>query len=241
MAVYEKNQSVKSFDTEVVLIDIEKFSLMSALDQVKAAVVANGELEQFLGISLGQSAFKLEEVVVGFVPTGDGFYVILHPQLIGYGVVLALSLRSMLLTASNKTNGLFKGIQAACHYGELSAFVDITEKENFVGPVMNNCARLLGIKSSQAPENFLEDNNYIFCSKESIEIFKVRYNYYQEGSHFKELGVRISDWVEVKDKHGLIHVGAFVEGSRYVAYNPPRPSDFYERVRERLKPYLSGE
>ncbi|MHC4535900.1 MAG: hypothetical protein ACYS6K_18275, partial [Planctomycetota bacterium] len=94
MTVYEKNQSIKSFDTEVVLIDIEKFSLMSALDQVKAAVVANGELEQFLGISPGQSALKLEEVVVGFVPTGDGFYVILHPQLIGYGVVLALSLRS---------------------------------------------------------------------------------------------------------------------------------------------------
>ena len=191
MPVYERNKTVKSFSTEVILVDIEKFSLMSAENQVAAAVVANGELEKFLSISSGQSAVAIDEVVIGFVPTGDGFYVVLHPRLVGYGPILGLSLRALLLVASRRCGNLFQGIQIGVHFGELSQFEDITERQNFVGPVMNSCARLLKADTSKAPEGFLPDNNFVFCSKASIEHFTTRYSYSTEDSYFKKMGVKI--------------------------------------------------
>ncbi len=127
MPVYEKNKNVQSVETEVVLVDIEKFSLLSARDQVIAAVIANGELEKFLALSSGQSAMNVDEVVAGFVTTGDGFYVILQPSLVGYGLVLGLSLRSMLLNASKENKQYLKGIRVGVHRGTLTAFEDITQ------------------------------------------------------------------------------------------------------------------
>ena len=73
MPVYEKNKNVQSVETEVVLVDIEKFSLLSARDQVIAAVIANGELEKFLALSSGQSAMNVDEVVLALLLRGMDF------------------------------------------------------------------------------------------------------------------------------------------------------------------------
>ncbi len=238
MPVYEKNKNVQSVETEVVLVDIEKFSLLSARDQVIAAVIANGELEKFLALSSGQSAMNVDEVVAGFVTTGDGFYVILQPSLVGYGLVLGLSLRSMLLNASKENKQYLKGIRVGVHRGTLTAFEDITQRENYVGPVMNDCARLLSAKPNDAPVGFLADNNYVFCSKTAFESFSKAYNYADDCSYFRQMKVKNSPWVTLKDKHGLSHVGTFVEASRRTAFNPPRPPDFDARVTARLAKYL---
>ncbi len=238
MRVYERNKKVQSVDTEVVLIDIEKFSLLPANDQVIAAVIANGELEKFLALSSGQSAMNVDEVVAGFVITGDGFYVILQPSLIGYGLALGISLRSMLLNSSKENKKYLTGIRVGVHRGTLTAFEDITQRENYVGPVMNECARLLSAKPSDAPSGFLADSNYVICSKAAFDAFSKAYDYGDENSYFRQIGVKNSPWVTLTDKHGLSHTGTFVEVSRRIAFNPPRPPDFDARVTARLTKYL---
>lgn len=238
MHVYERNKKVQSVETEVVLVDIEKFSLLSANDQVIAAVIANGELEKFLALSSGQSAMEVDEVVAGIVTTGDGFYVILQPSLVGYGLALGLSLRSMLLNSSKENQKYLKGVRVGVHRGRLAAFEDITQRENYVGPVMNDCARLLSAEPADAPPDFLADKNYVICSKTAFDAFSNAYNYDNESSHFRQMGVKTSSWIPITDKHGVPHTGTFVEASRHACFSPPLPPDFDARVTTRLTKYL---
>jgi hypothetical protein len=232
--VYEANKKSQTTETEVVLLDIEKFSLLSAQDQVVAAVIANGELEKFLNISSGQSAMQVEEVVAGIVTTGDGFYVILQPGLKGYGLPLGLSIRSALLHANKVNKKYLPGVRVAVHRGTLSQFIDVTGRENFVGPVMNDCARLGSAKPEQAPDGFLPDTNFVISSTSAFEAFAQAYRYAAPNNSFRALGMTTSPIVVVTDKHKKKHEGMFVELSRHAAFNPPRPPDFDARVRARF-------
>lgn len=238
MSVYEKNAKVQSVETEVVLVDVEKFSLLSAEEQVRVAVILNGELESFLNLSTGQSAMSVSEVVAGFAPTGDGFYVILQPSVIGYGLLLGLSLRAKLQIANVEGKKCIKGVRIGVHKGILSNFLDITQRECFVGPVMNDCSRLLTAKPDKAPRGFLTDSNYVICSKSAFEAFSNAFNYSDENSHFRKIGIKASSWVSIPDKHGGTHTATFVESPRLVAFNPPRPHDYDARIREKLSKYL---
>ncbi|HIJ88018.1 MAG TPA: hypothetical protein HPP97_10120 [Desulfuromonadales bacterium] len=238
MSVYENNAKVQSFVTEVVLVDVEKFSLLSAEEQVRVAVILNGELELFLNVSTGQSAMSVDEVVAGFASTGDGFYVILQPEIAGFGLVLGLSLRAKLQTANVEGKRCIKGVRIGVHRGVLSKFVDITQRECFVGPVMNDCSRLLSAKPENAPTNFLMDSSYVICSKSAFESFSNAFNYIDENSYFRKMGVITSPDIAIKDKHDLLHSAAFVEAPRFVAFNPPRPHDFDERVKAKLAKYI---
>jgi hypothetical protein len=233
MRMWEKNKRCENFETEVVLVDIEKFSKLSAEDQLLSVVTAQAELERLVALTSGQSALELSEVVIGYVPTGDGFYVVMNPDLYSHGLMLALSIRSILLTLPPAKKRLIPGLRIAVHFGELSTFVDITDRKNFVGPVMNDCARLLGVDTKKAPSGLLPDENFVFCSIKALERFSMRYDLNSEC--FKQLGTVQSETVQVTDKHGTAHEGRFIECSRHVAFNAPKPKDFDPRMLERLK------
>lgn len=237
MSVHNNNKSVKSVDTGIVLLDVEKFSLMSSKDQAKAAVVINGELESFVNLTAALSGFSIDELVAGFVPTGDGFFVILQHSISAYAIPLAVSLRSKILIASKHAGNLLSGIRLSTHYGELTEFFDITGKNNYVGPVMNECARLQYAKPEQAPDGFLTDSNYIICSPSSKAQFNIAYDYENPDSYFRNAAIELkfSDWINVKDKHKIVHSGAFIECSRNIGFNPPRPPDFDERMQLKYK------
>lgn len=237
MSVYENNAKVQSIETEVVLVDVKDFSLLLAEEQVRVAVILNGELETFLNISTGQAAMSVSEVVAGFAPTGDGFYIILQPSVIGYGLLLGLSLRSTLTIANVEGKQCIKGVRIGVHRGILSKFIDITQRECFVGPVMNDCSRLLTAKPDTAPTGFLTDSNYVICSKSAFESFSNAFDYSDENSYFRKMGVIVSPDIAIKDKHDLLHSATFVEAPRFVAFNPPRPHDFDERVKAKLTKY----
>jgi hypothetical protein len=241
MNVYEQNKNVVSCDTEMVLVDIVGFSKLSGENQAKTAIVINGELERGLELSSSLSARDLNEVVAGFVPTGDGFYVVLQPRIVGYGLSLAISLRSNLLIASERANGLYEGVRVASHFGSVFEFKDITGKENFVGPGMNDCARILGIKLTDAPPNFLEDNNFIIASEASLVAHDALYDSVDAKNYFSTLGLKRSEAVIVTDKHGINHDARFIEFSRRVAFNPPPPHNYELRVKKRLSKYMSNE
>lgn len=234
--ISKKNERLQSVSTEVVLLDIEGFSLMSAENQAKAAVLVNVQLDQLLKIMSGQSLLSVDEVVAGFVPTGDGFYVIVQPTIVGYGIVLAISLRAALMKASKRAGSLLAGVRIGTHFGQLTEFYDVTGRENYVGPVMNECARLLGAKLDQAPEGFMADSNYVICSQSAQARFRAAYNYDDANSYFRDpkIGIKFSNWIEVVDKHKKVHLGAFVESSRNVAFTPPKPPDFDDRMRKRI-------
>jgi hypothetical protein len=231
MNVYEQNKKVVSCNTEVVLVDIVGFSKLTSKDQVITAVIINGELEKILKLSFALSNLKLNEIVAGFVPTGDGFYVILQPSIIGYGLSLAISLRSSLLNASERGGDLYKGVRVASNFDEVFQFRDITGKDNYVGPAMNNCARLLSVEPSTAPAGFLEDDNFIIASEFSLDAHDKLYSSEEAKKYFSSaLGLKRSSVITITDKHGFEHNGCFVECSKRVVINPPKSKDYKARV-----------
>jgi hypothetical protein len=158
--------------------------------------------------------------------------------MIGYGLVLGLSLRAKLTVAHVEGIKCIKGVRIGVHRGILSNFEDITQRECFVGPVMNDCSRLLSAKPESAPSGFFNDNNYVICSQSAFESFREYFNYTDANSYFRKFGVKVSSWFTVTDKHGGFHSATFVESPRFAAFNPPRPLDFEERVKKKLSKYL---
>lgn len=242
MNVYERNQKSIQCHTDIVLVDVVGFSKLTSEQQVTAAVIINGELERSIKLSNSFSAREMEEVVAGFVPTGDGFYVVLQPEMTGYGLSLAISLRAALLNASERSEdagsgALYEGIRVASHFGEVCQFYDVTGKENFVGHGMNECARILSVKPSDAPKGFLEDDNFVVSSNTSLDAHAALHASDEAKNYFSSLGLKTTETQVLVDKHSFNHRYSFVEFSRRVAFNPPKPSDFEERVQQRLKKY----
>lgn len=242
MTVYDRNEKITCFYTDIVLVDVVSFSKLSSEQQVTAAIIINGELEKWTNLSSSFSALESTEVVAGFVPTGDGFYVVLQPPMTGYGLSLAISLRAALLNASERsedagTGTLYQGIRVASHYGEVCKFSDVTDKINFVGHGMNECARILGVKPSNAPESFLADNNFIVTSESSLAAHDALYASESAAGYFESLGLKRTRRQIVTDKHGFEHPYHFIEFSRRIAFNPPKPADYEERVNQRLEKY----
>jgi len=241
MTVYENNKIVRSVETEVVLVDFKEYSCLSFDNQVASVIIASGELEKFLNISSTQSACSVDEVVAGFVPTGDGFYIVLQPNIVGYGLILGLSVRSILLNYPKGDKDILRGIRTAVHRGAVAEIVDITNRNNYIGPVMNDCARLFQVECAKAPVGFLPDDNYVFCSKTAFEAFSKVFNYADEKCYFRQMGLLRTEWMNLTDKHNNVHVGAFVELNRKVWFNPPRPADFDTRIKEQIKMILAAK
>jgi len=233
MNVYENNKNISFLSTEIVLVDIIGFSKLTSEEQANTAVLINGDLEFHLQIVSGQTTWTIDEMIMGFVSTGDGFYVVLQPHLIGYGIILAMSLRTSLLNASERNKNLFAGVRVACHYGELNIFQDFSGKTNYVGPVMNECARIVNIKDEELPENFCLDKNIVAASVRSLKEFCKLYSW----EYFKERGVTRSQKVIVTDKHNEQHEAVLIESPRRLAFNPPKPIDYLSRLEKRRTKY----
>ena len=233
--VIEANKNRIESVTEIALVDIVGFSKLPAEAQWLTAVLINAKLEEMTGLASSLSALNLEELILGFVPTGDGFFVILHPSNNGYGLLFGASLRTTLLLASSANGNLYSGVRVATHLGKVFSFVDVTGRKNFVGPGMNECARLLGVKTNQAPSGFLVDENFLFVSRPSVEAFEAHQK--NNANYWCKLGYRKTEWLTVVDKHGQEHVGAFVEISRNAAWNPPKPADYKARMMARFSQY----
>jgi hypothetical protein len=78
-------------------------------------------------------------------------YVLINPQICGYGILLRLSIRNYLLWMSSQVlNGLYKGVRAGVHMGTVLSFGDVNGCRNYVGSGLNDCARLLSIKDEDA-------------------------------------------------------------------------------------------
>lgn len=228
--------------TDILLLDIVGFSKLTGEQQYATVQILTKTAKQNIRLSATLSFRALNEVVRGFIPTGDGFYVILQPELAGYGVLLAASLRSGLLLAARRAQNLFQGVRIAVHLGAAVPFQDLTDRENFVGPGLNDCARLFGAQLSMSPtESIPEDENFIVISEEAYDYFRRTLGADRAMKQFlNTIKFRVSDGFEITDKHGKVHRARFAEASRVVAINPPRPADFEERRRRWILEQLAS-
>lgn len=227
----ESKVRIEKHITDIVLFDVIGYSKLSDEDQFRTIYRINMKLQEYLRILFGQSFVEVEEVILGFVPTGDGLYVILNHHVAGYGIFLAISLRTILLKLRQDTNSLFSGLRIAVHFGAVIPIKDLTGKTNFVGSGLNDCSRLVSVKKDiVSDQNFLEDENFIIVSSEALCYFKNRYQGPDIEKFLDVLQFKTGIEVSVTDKHGKIHKAHFIESNRRVAVTPPKPLDLEKRL-----------
>ncbi len=207
-----KADQPKRIKTDILLIDVVDFSLLSDDDQYATVLIINHgivEAMNFIGIP---AVLDETEVVKGVVPTGDGCYVILNPKLAGFSPILALGLRNILLFRSKQAKRVFAGVRVSVHYGEVIPFNDATGKENFIGSGMNDCARLQSVPAhlKRVAEQFSNDKNWVNVSKECWDHSVDKFDY----RRISNMEFRFSDEFSFKDKHNLTHACRFLEMSR---------------------------
>lgn len=136
-----KNSS-REYNTDIVLVDIIRFSSLSASEQLELIEFITKSYKKMLEKLLSNSDMSLSQMVLGFIPTGDGFYCILNPRMKGFGVILALSFNYLSDLISEKFS-YFKGMRIAAHTGRVYEFCDILGHTNYIGDGLNHCSRYL--------------------------------------------------------------------------------------------------
>ena len=84
-------QSKNGWTTDIILIDIINFSKLEAKNQLEIINYLTKSYAKMIEKMLVNSNMTLSGLVLGYIPTGDGFYCILNPKLKGYGTILGLS------------------------------------------------------------------------------------------------------------------------------------------------------
>lgn len=221
--------------TDIVLVDVAGFSLLSDANQLQTVEIINSYLTSQVHFLAELNNLRKDEVISGFVPTGDGIYIVLNPQVCGYGVLLALSVRNYLLWVSTvEFDGLYSGVRAAANMGTILTFTDVNNCRNYVGSGMNNCQRLLSIKKEDAI-SFCGDTNYVVASESAMFWFHKLYRGNDCSSFLLTSKFKESDQLRIIDKHKQEHRAYLVDISRLAGFQPPnhirprkrRPEDFF--------------
>ena len=216
--------------SDIILADVVGFSCLSNEKQYVAAQVFSDSVRNAVGLLSNQSFLHEKEWLLGMIPTGDGFYVLLKHHVAGYGPLLALSLRSWM---TKRTGSAVGAMRMAVHTGPMVAFEDVAERENWVGDGLNDCARFLSDKTVRSEgEKLTVDESFIVISQDANTCFEKTFPPANEAvrDYFEALGVQRLGGVEFTDKHGKKHKGLFLEGSRHVLLKPPPPADLQERM-----------
>jgi hypothetical protein len=207
--------------TDIVLIDIVGYSLLSDEEQLLAVDVVNTYLSQQILFLSELMNLRKEEVIIGFIPTGDGMYILLNPQVCGYGIMLGPSIRNYLLWISSvELNSLYKGVRAGIHMGKVLTFNDVNGCRNYVGGGLNDCARLLSI-TDEAATAFGGDTNYVVASESACFWFSKLYKGDEAERFLSTMKFKMSDQIQITDKHKKIHSAYLIDLSRCVQIQPP--------------------
>lgn len=218
---------------DIVLIDIIGFSKLDDPLQYRVIVELTEQIKHLLSLHSSLTLRSANELIIHYIPTGDGAYFLINPILNGYGVFLALSLRNYILSVKKHSKYNFIGIRAACNHGIVMPFDDISGNTNYVGSGLNDCFRILR-PIKQDVDRFFEkngDSNFVVCSSAAIECFRSAYSSFLSSEDIVDYDFSISDPLSIKDKHGRSHQSHFVEMNRNILPNPPLPGDIESRLR----------
>lgn len=217
---------MSTISTGIVLADIIGYSTLSTAQQVEAlnslkSVVRGG----LLPVYAASSGLRVQEMVLGFVPTGDGFYWVLNVGLEPWAPLLALGLRSagVLVSKALRAKGIQVQLRVAAHCGEVAEISDIADHPNFVGDGMNDCARLLHATQEQkrAMEAFSGGPDYVVASR--VALAKLMGSLGADPVRWlADIQWREGPDVIIEDKHGKQHPARAIDASRFVSIAPPR-------------------
>lgn len=213
-----------TFHTDIVLVDMIGFSKLSDQNQFRSAQIMDSVLRNEVPL-LSSFESPNTQPVIGFIPTGDGFYCILHPGVRGYGVLFAFAVRAFLLMKSKKAGNLFSGVRVAAGFGSAMPIKDVTNRLNFIGSGLNNTARLLTLTGNQLQDaqRFAGDSNILLASDGAIHHFRRRYpeTLPANQSFLESIKFEMSEQFVVIDKHGGKHPCTSIEMSGFAAISAP--------------------
>jgi hypothetical protein len=205
---------LREITTDIVLIDIIDFSKLDAHQQLEIISFLTKSYRRVIEKILSHSKILLETFIMGFIPTGDGFYCILNPKYRGYGVILGLSFNHFSEQIS-KMFPYFHGIRIAVHTGGVNQFRDILGHKNFIGDGLNDCARYLELKDFTISTVMVSDSAY-----EELKKFLSRREDYKELLHKREF--KHSEAYIFKDKHNITKRGYLVWMRKSGIIIPPK-------------------
>lgn len=209
--------SKKAIHTDIVLIDIVDFSRLGMDMQLEIISYLSLTYKKMIQKMLKASGIPMEKMVQGMIPTGDGFYCILHPSLRGFGPILGLSFLHFSDFIA-KEYPYFKGIRVGVHTGKVHRFEDILGHENFIGDGLNECARYIENKN-------LANNNTVIISDKafaSLESFLETHSDYRQ--LLAQCEFRHSSIHSFEDKHHITHHGYLIWMRKGGIIPPPRPT-----------------
>ncbi|SRR6266404_4218693 len=222
--------------TDIILIDVVKYSLLANEEQLRAVEVIQFDLTKQIHFMAELTNLRNSEVVLGFVSTGDGLYVVVNPQICGYGIPLGFSIRNYLLwLSSHQKDALYPGIRVAIHMGKCLSFTDVNGSRNYIGDGPNDCARLLSVRDDEAIR-FCGDTNYVVASEAACGWFHELFQSQESERFLSTMKFKMSKQFHIVDKHKKIHRAHLVDGFRGAFIQPPN----FLRPRKRAKLYQSG-
>lgn len=209
--------------TAIILFDIVDFSKLSDLDQFRTLRELTAALRGHLDELACQAHLSADEVLLGLIPTGDGLYLLLRERYAAYGVLLALSLRTLVLATQRAAGGLFAGVRTAVHVGTLMPLDDITGGCNFVGSGLNDCARFC---ACAPPDSLLDevgctDGNWLLASTPVLRMLDAAFSFPAALDYRRAIALQVGAAWRFQDKHGSWHEGAMVEATRFLDGPPP--------------------
>ena len=204
----------KEIVTDIVLIDIINFSKLDSPQQLEIISFLTRSYRKVIEKILSHSEILLETFIMGFIPTGDGFYCILNPKYKGYGVLLGLSFNHFSEQISKKFP-YFHGIRIAVHTGGVNQFRDILGHKNFIGDGLNDCSRYLELKDFTISTVMVSDIAY-----EQLKKFLLKRKDYEKLLQQREF--KHSQSYIFKDKHNITKRGYLVWMRKSGIITPPK-------------------
>jgi hypothetical protein len=191
---------ISDFMTEhriIILIDIIGYSVLSDDHQLIVVKEITNKTKEFIK----KGGYEKESIFSGFLPTGDGFYLVgdTYQSLFWANlcVAFALTLRNVLIDSFSAQGIHFEGVKTAIHFGATKMYTDIADNENYCGNAMNITSRLLSPRNNDEIDhlirNFYNHNNIVVISK--IALDKI--------GELPEIGIIQSENFTLKAKHGV--------------------------------------
>ncbi len=218
-----KSSHPKKLESDIILADLVGFSKMSDDGQHYAITEVSKRVVPLLA-QLGKESFGKEvSLALGWIPTGDGFYLLMHPAASGCGVFVTMCLRHFLVTQIAKSVGI-TGVRFGVHHGIAIPFDDVTGHKNFIGSGLNNCARLgaFDADSMARIKGFYPDDNWVIVSDSAMAWFHSAYPQAEYQSFLDSSGWRQSYRFQSDDKHGKRHPYYLVDANSHINFGIPK-------------------
>lgn len=219
--------------TAAILFDIVDYSKLTDEQQFQTITLLSQSFRAHLDVLSCQSFLTAEELLLGMIPTGDGLYLLMREQFADFGVLLALSLRTRVLSIRETSQRLFAGVRTCVHVGNVIPVSDIVGGSNFVGSGLNDCARYGSFKPStqQLDEVGCGDGNWVIASSAALARFYAAFAFPAALRYRDQIGYTAGTPFTFADKHGRHHAGCLIEALRYLDRPPPPLPDLSQYLR----------